>query len=107
MKTVLMLLASNTFMTTAWYGHLRHKSFPLLGTILISWMIAFPEYCLQVPANRFGHTQFSAPQLKIIQEALSVGVFLVFCVVYLREPLRWNHLAAMALILAGVAVGLR
>ena len=106
MKTVLLLLGSNLFMTTAWYGHLRHKSFPLYMTILVSWMIALPEYCLQVPANRFGHGTFSAPQLKIIQEAISILVFLGFCTAYLREPVRWNHLAALCLTLAGVAVGL-
>lgn len=106
MKTVLLLLASNVFMTVAWYGHLRHKGFPLLATILVSWLIAFPEYCLQVPANRFGHANFSAPQLKILQEAISILVFLAFCAAYLKEPIRWNHVAALSLILCGVAVGL-
>lgn len=106
MKPILLLCASNVFMAAAWYGHLRHKSFPLFATILVSWLIAFPEYCLQVPANRFGHAVFSAPQLKIIQEAISILVFLGFCFLYLKEPIRWNHLAAMALILAGVALGL-
>lgn len=106
MRTVFLLCASNLFMTAAWYGHLRYKSFPLFTVILVSWLIAFPEYCLQVPANRFGHAFFSAPQLKILQEAISILVFLGFCALYLKEPIRWNHLAAMGLILAGVAVGL-
>lgn len=106
MKTVLLLVASNLFMTAAWYGHLRHKGYPLWGVILVSWLIALPEYALQVPANRLGHGQFSAPQLKILQEAISICVFLAFCALYLREPIRWNHYAAFAIILAGVAVGL-
>jgi uncharacterized protein (DUF486 family) len=89
-------------MTVAWYGHLRHKSWPLAAAILISWLIALPEYCLQVPANRWGHGTFSAPQLKIMTEVISISVFLVFCVVYLKEPVRWNHLAAFALILGAV-----
>ncbi len=99
MRTILLLVASNIFMTTAWYGHLRFKSVPLWIAILASWLIALPEYTLQVPANRFGHGTFSAPQLKIIQESISIGVFMLFCVAYLREPLKWNHLAAFVLIL--------
>lgn len=105
-RTALLLFASNLFMTAAWYGHLKHKSMPLLLTILVSWLIAFPEYCLQVPANRLGHGELSAPQLKILQEAISILVFLGFCALYLKEPVRWNHLAALVLILAGVAVGM-
>ncbi len=100
MRTVLLLLASNCFMTAAWYGHLRHKSSPLWIAILVSWLIALPEYMLQVPANRFGHGAFSAPQLKIIQEVISIVVFVVFCVAYLREPIKWNHGVAFLLILA-------
>lgn len=107
MRTILLLFGSNLFMNAAWYGHLKHKSFPLLLTILVSWLIAFPEYCLQVPANRLGHGAFSAPQLKILQEAISILVFLGFCAVYLKEPIRANHMLAFVLILAGVAVGLR
>lgn len=87
-------------MTAAWYGHLRHKHWPLWTAILISWLIALPEYMLQVPANRFGHGAFSAPQLKIIQEVISIAVFVVFCVAYLREPIRWNHGVAFLLVLA-------
>lgn len=106
MKTVLLLVASNLFMTAAWYGHLRYKGYPLWGVVLVSWLIALPEYALQVPANRIGHGAFSAPQLKILQEAISIGVFLAFCALYLREPIRWNHYAGLAIILVGVAVGL-
>ncbi|MBI2362744.1 MAG: DMT family protein, partial [Elusimicrobia bacterium] len=73
MKTVLLLVASNVFMTFAWYGHLRYKGFPLWGVILASWLIALPEYALQVPANRLGHGYFSAPQLKILQEGISIS----------------------------------
>lgn len=107
MKTVLLLGASNVFMTTAWYGHLKHKAYPLWGVVLVSWLIALPEYALQVPANRLGHGVFSAPQLKILQEAISIGVFLAFCAAYLREPIRWNHYAGFLLVLAGVAVALQ
>ncbi|MBI5202062.1 MAG: DMT family protein [Elusimicrobia bacterium] len=104
MRTVLLLLASNCFMTVAWYGHLKHKSSPLWIAILASWLIALPEYMLQVPANRFGHGAFSAPQLKVIQEAISIAVFVAFCLVYLREPIKWNHAAAFLLIAAAVAL---
>ena len=107
MRTILLLFGSNLFMNAAWYGHLKHKSFPLVLTILVSWLIAFPEYCLQVPANRYGHGSFNAPQLKILQEAISILVFLGFCALYLKEPIRPNHMLAFVLILAGVAVGLR
>jgi uncharacterized protein (DUF486 family) len=103
---VLLLFCSNIFMTAAWYGHLRHKSAALGSVVLVSWLIALPEYALQVPANRWGHGTFSAPQLKIIQEVISIVVFLVFCVAYLREPIRWNHFAAFGLVVAAVVVAL-
>jgi uncharacterized protein (DUF486 family) len=106
MKTVLLLICSNIFMTIAWYGHLKHKSAPLILAILVSWLIALPEYALQVPANRWGHGTFSAPQLKIIQEAISITVFLVFCVFYLKEPIRWNLALAFLLIVAAVALAM-
>jgi uncharacterized protein (DUF486 family) len=93
-------------MTIAWYGHLKHSSRPLWAAILVSWLIALPEYALQVPANRFGYGHFSAQQLKVIQEVITLCVFLVFCVVYLREPIRWNTLAAFGLIIAAVAVAM-
>jgi uncharacterized protein (DUF486 family) len=90
--TVALLLLSNIFMTFAWYGHLKYKESPLFWVILVSWGIAFFEYCLQVPANRIGHGYFSAAQLKTLQEIITLVVFAVFSVWYLNEPLRWNHL---------------
>ena len=104
MKTVLLLIGSNMFMTMAWYGHLRFKSTQLAVIILVSWLIALPEYALQVPANRLGHGQFTAPQLKIIQEVISICVFLVFSFLYLKELPRWNDWAAFGLIVAAVLV---
>jgi len=104
MRTVLLLTLSNIFMTYAWYGHLRFKSAPLMIAILASWGIAFFEYCLQVPANRWGHEQFSAPQLKVLQEVITLTVFAVFSVLYLHEKLRWNEWAGFGLILAAVVV---
>jgi uncharacterized protein len=102
MKTIFLLLASNIFMTAAWYGHLKFKSKALWVVILVSWLIALPEYALQVPANRIGHATFSAPQLKIIQEVISILVFVFFCVLYLREPLKWNYLVSFLFILIAV-----
>jgi uncharacterized protein (DUF486 family) len=104
MKTIVLLTISNIFMTFAWYGHLKFKESPLFKVILISWGIAFFEYCFQVPANRWGHGQFSAAQLKVIQEVITLVVFAAFSVLYLNEQLRWNHLAAFALLVAAVAV---
>lgn len=98
--TVGLLLASNVFMTFAWYGHLKFKTAPLMIVILISWGIAFFEYCLQVPANRMGHGVFNAAQLKTIQEILTLVVFVVFSVFYLHEPIRWNYLVGFGLIIA-------
>lgn len=89
-------------MTAAWYGHLKYRDVPLWKVILISWGIAFFEYCLQVPANRWGYGQFSAFQLKIIQEVITLGVFMGFATLWLGERLRWNYGVAMALILAAV-----
>jgi uncharacterized protein (DUF486 family) len=103
-RTIVLLTISNVFMTAAWYGHLRHKQAPLWQAILVSWLIAFVEYCFQVPANRFGHGRFSAPQLKIIQEVITLIVFAVFSYTYLREPLRWNDALGFGLILAAVVV---
>lgn len=95
-QTILLLLLSNIFMTFAWYGHLKYKSTALWLVILASWGIAFFEYCLQVPANRIGHSTFSAAELKTIQEILTLVVFAGFSVWYLHEPLKWNHLAGFA-----------
>ena len=99
--TIGLLLASNVFMTFAWYGHLNYKSAPLWIVIFISWGIAFFEYVLQVPANRIGHGYFSAAELKTIQEIITLSVFAVFSVYYLKEPLAWNHLVGFAFIAAG------
>ncbi|MEW6054989.1 MAG: DMT family protein [Bdellovibrionota bacterium] len=106
LKTVALLLLSNIFMTFAWYGHLRFKSKALLLVILASWGIAFFEYCLQVPANRIGHGFFSAPQLKVLQEAITFGVFIVFSWIYLKErPTFYDHLSFLLIIIA-VAISL-
>jgi uncharacterized protein len=99
--TIGLLLASNVFMTFAWYGHLKYKETALVTVILISWGIAFFEYCLMVPANRIGHGHFSAAELKTIQEVITLSVFAVFSVLYLKEPLHWNHLVGFACIAAG------
>jgi uncharacterized protein len=102
MLTVLLLIASNVFMTFAWYGHLKYKEAPLVVAILVSWGIAFFEYVLQVPANRIGYQAgFAAAELKTIQELITLGVFAVFSVAYLGEPLRWNVLVGFTLIALG------
>ena len=88
---ILLLIASNLFMTLAWYGHLNFKSAPLWIVILVSWGIAAFEYCLAVPANRIGHAVYSAAELKTIQEVITLAVFVAFSVVYLKESLNWNH----------------
>jgi uncharacterized protein (DUF486 family) len=98
---ILLLIGSNVFMTFAWYGHLKFKTTTLLTAVMVSWLIALPEYILQVPANRLGHGYYSAAQLKTIQEIITLSVFCVFSVTYLGESLRWNHLVAFALIAAG------
>ncbi len=99
---ILLLTISNIFMTFAWYGHLKYKSTPLLVTILISWLIAFVEYCFQVPANRFGHEIFNAVQLKTIQEIITLVVFSVFSVFYLKEEFKWNYLVGFLFIIIAV-----
>lgn len=96
--TIGLLTASNIFMTFAWYGHLKFKSTALVTVVLISWGIAFFEYCLMVPANRIGHGYFSAAELKTIQEVITLSVFAVFSALYLKEPLHWNHLVGFAFI---------
>ena len=102
MKTVILLTISNIFMTFAWYGHLKYKSSPLWIAIIASWMIAFAEYCFQVPANRIGHYQFTAAQLKTIQEVITLVIFSGFSVLYLREDLKWNYLVGFAMIIGAV-----
>lgn len=99
--TIGLLIASNIFMTFAWYGHLKFKESALVTVILVSWGIAFFEYVLQVPANRIGHGHFSAAELKTIQEIITLSVFAVFSVLYLKEPLAWNHLLGFGCIALG------
>ena len=103
MKTVLLLICSNIFMTIAWYGHLKYRRAPLITVIVASWMIAFLEYCFQVPANRLGYGEFTAFQLKIIQEVITLCVFSGFAIIYLGERIRWNHACAFLCVLAAVA----
>ena len=95
---ILLLIASNVFMTFAWYGHLKFTDRPLFAVILVAWGIAFFEYCLQVPANRMGYTVYNAAQLKTIQEIITLVVFVVFTVTYLGAAIKWNHLVGFALI---------
>jgi uncharacterized protein len=102
MKTILLLLSSNLFMTIAWYGHLKFKHMTLWKVILVSWFIAFFEYCLQVPANRWGHGNFTAYQLKIMQEVVTLVVFVVFSALYLKESMRWNYLVSFLFVVGAV-----
>src|SRR3954467_4721367 len=105
MSTVLLLIISNTFMTFAWYGHLKHRSMPIFLAIVLSWLIAFGEYCFQVPANRLGYGQFSGYQLKIIQEVITLAGVSVFAWLSLGERLRWNYAVAFIFILLAVVAG--
>jgi uncharacterized protein len=98
---VAMLVASNVFMTFAWYGHLKFKSAPLWIAVVVSWAIAFFEYWLAVPANRIGSQAYSAAELKTMQEVITLLVFAGFSIAYLKEPIGWNHLLGFALISAG------
>lgn len=104
---VVLLSMSNVFMTFAWYGHLKHKAAPLVAVVLISWGIAFFEYCLAVPANRYGHAVYTAAQLKTIQEVITLVVFVAFSAFWLKEALSWTTLAGFALIAAGAALVFR
>ena len=101
---VLLLIASNVFMTFAWYGHLKFKTSPLWIAVMASWSIAFVEYWFAVPANRIGHAVYSAAELKTIQEVITLSVFAVFSVLYLKEAITWNHLAGFALIALGAGL---
>ncbi len=102
MRTIILLTISNIFMTIAWYGHLKYKSSPLWIAVFVSWGIAFVEYCFQVPANRIGHYYFSAAQLKTIQEVITLVVFSIFSVVYLKEGLKWNYVVGFLMIILAV-----
>jgi uncharacterized protein (DUF486 family) len=105
LRTVVLLTLSNVFMTFAWYGHLRHTNRALWLVVLVSWGIAFFEYCLQVPANRIGYTAgMSGAQLKTLQEVITLVVFIGFATLYLREPLRWNVAAGFLFIAIGAAL---
>ena len=107
MRTILLLIFSNTFMTVAWYGHLRHRDWPLWLAIVSSWGIAFFEYCLAVPANRLGYGRFTLPQLKVIQEVMTLVVFAVFAVAYMKARLTLNHLWAGLCLLGAVFFSFR
>lgn len=102
MRAILLLTVSNIFMTMAWYGHLRFKSSPLPKVIIISWLIAFVEYCFQVPANRIGSYQFTTAQLKTIQEVITLVVFCAFSVIYLKEEIRWNYAVGFLFMIVAV-----
>jgi uncharacterized protein (DUF486 family) len=104
LTVVLLLVVSNTFMTLAWYGHLKFRQAALLATILVSWLIASLEYCFQVPANRIGYGHFSATQLKVIQEVVSLSVFAVFVFLYLGERPTWRSAVAFLLVVGAVAL---
>lgn len=100
MKTILLLTISNIFMTVAWYGHLRFRSEALWKVIVVSWGIAFFEYCFQVPANRIGSYEFTPAQLKTIQEIITLSIFPVFSIFYLGDRFKWNYGVGFALIVA-------
>ncbi len=102
MRTVLLLIASNVFMTFAWYGHLRFREVALWKVVLISWGIAFFEYCLMVPANRIGSINYSTVQLKTMQEVITLVVFASFSVFYLKEGLKWNYLVGFGFMVLAV-----
>lgn len=103
MRTILLLIASNIFMTFAWYGHLKFKGVSLWQAILISWGIAFFEYCLMVPANRWGYNKgFNGYELKMIQEVITLVVFAGFAILYLREPFHWRYLVSFAFLFGSV-----
>ena len=102
MRTAVLLTISNVFMTMAWYGHLKYKEAPLWIVILASWGIAFVEYCFQVPANRWGSAEFSTAQLKTMQEVITLVVFSVFSLLYLKEDLKWNYLVGFGLVIVAV-----
>ena len=102
MSTIILLIISNCFMTFAWYGHLKYKNVPLFKVILISWCIALFEYIFQVPANRIGSNVFTATQLKIIQEVISLSVFAIFALYYLHEPIKWNYFVSFIFVLGAV-----
>jgi uncharacterized protein len=105
MRTIGLLFCSNIFMTFAWYGHLKYgHSWPLWKAVLVSWLIALVEYCFAVPANRFGFGAFTGFQLKIIQEVITLVVFMVFAITFLKEKMAWNYAVSFALLVAAAVV---
>ena len=105
MRTIALLFFSNVFMTFAWYGHLKYgHTWPLWKAILVSWLIALVEYCLAVPANRLGFGAFTGFQLKIIQEAITLTVFMIFAITFLKEKMAWNYAVSFALLIAAAVV---
>jgi uncharacterized protein (DUF486 family) len=105
LTTIILLFCSNVFMTIAWYGHLKYgHSWPLWKAVLVSWLIALLEYCLAVPANRLGFGTFTGFQLKILQEVITLSVFLVFALTYLKEKLAWNYVVSFVLLIAAAAM---
>jgi uncharacterized protein len=98
---IALLIGSNVFMTLAWYGHLRFKEVPLVGVMLVSWLIAFVEYCMAVPANRWGSAVYTTAQLKTLQEVITLLVFAGFSIFYLREPITWNYAIGFVLVATG------
>jgi uncharacterized protein (DUF486 family) len=107
MRTILLLILSNVFMTYAWYGHLKHKEWTMLWAILVSWGIAFFEYCFQVPANRLGYGEFTVTQLKVLQEIITLVVFSLFTLLYLREHWRWSYLYSFFCLVGAVFFAFR
>ncbi len=107
MRTVLLLLISNAFMTLAWYGHLKHRDWPLWLAIISSWLIALVEYCFAVPANRYGYGDFTVSQLKIIQEVITLVVFCGFALLAFHEQWRWNYLWSFLCLIAAVFFAFR
>src|SRR5215467_7097391 len=107
MSTILLLIASNAFMTYAWYGHLKHRTWPLWLAIVTSWLIAFVEYCFAVPANRLGYGTFTVTQLKIMQEVITLAVFSVFALVTFKETWRWDYFWSFLCILGAVYFAFR
>jgi len=107
MRTIILLIISNTFMTFAWYGHLKHRAWPLWLAIVTSWGIAFVEYCFAVPANRFGYGEFTLTQLKVVQEVVTLSVFALFATLFMREPWRWTYVPAFLCLVAAVFFAFR
>lgn len=102
LPVVLLLTISNVFMTFAWYGHLKAKQWPIWLAVVVSWGIAFFEYCFQVPANRYGHKYFDVAQLKTMQEAITLTVFIFFTIFFMKEEIKWNYLVGFALMILAV-----